>query len=513
MAVKGAGMEQKTNVDEIHLSDCWQAIVKRKKMVMGFLFVSVAVTLLLSFSMPPVYQATAKMFVERESTTSPVTGQRMEVIDGVSQQLTFNTHFTLIKSKPVIQSLLANLDISREERTRLEEGFATNILEEVVDQVMRSYRRIKKNLGVLFGVGRSGLSEQERLDKSIAAIQSIITIKNVRKTRLLDISVMDNDPEMAAKIANLLAKKYIEFDLASKLASANQNQEWLNKEVYAMKKRLEDDERKFFAYKQLNKVFSINGKQRVIDQKITDLNNEYMATKNRRQELEAKLAEIDKQYANTKNIAHIRSILNNKAIDDIYANLTNLELEQSRLAKVFKSKHPKIQQISSEIAKVRLKLKSELNREIENLKVQRTVFQNREKVMEQNIREYEQDALDTSGKELNYTILQRNMETSQNLYDTLVAKMKESGVAAGNGASSIRLVASATVPSTPVKPNKKMNLLLSILFGLFGGVVCAFVLEYFDQSLKTKEDVQNVLGLPVLSVVPIADKDDEGGYY
>ena len=280
-----------------------------------------------------------------------------------------------------------------------------------------------------------------------------------------------------------------------------------------MKKRLEDDEGAFYEYKQLNKVFSLDGKQKVIDQKISELNNQYLATRSRRQELDAKLAEIDKQYSDSKDIAYVRSILNNESIDAIYANLTSLELEQSRLGKVFKRKHPKIQQVSGEIAKVRAKLNAELSKEIENLKVRHTVLVNREQAMEETIAGFEDDAMNISSKEFKYTILQRNMDTSQQLYDTLVAKIKESGVASSGATSNIRIVEKASVPIDPTKPNKKKNLLLSIILGVFGGVGLAFFLEYLDQTVRTEEDVQNLLGLPVLSVIPVADKADREGYY
>jgi uncharacterized protein involved in exopolysaccharide biosynthesis len=506
-------MERQELPEEIHLSDYWGVIKKRKGLVLTFLLCTVLVTMMLSFLMEPVFKASARMAIERESTASPLTGQRMEYIDARSQKLTFNTHFTLIKSKPVIQNLLIELEASQKSLEGAGEEVPTNVIGEVIVRLKKGVKQLKDNIRLLLKIKKVELSEQEKLDGRISAIQEKITIKNIPETRLLTISVMDKDPEMAAMLANLLAKKYIEFDLASRLSSANQNLEWLNKEVYAMKKRLEDDEKKFYEYKQLHKVFSLTGKQKVIDQKIAELNNEYLEAKNRRQELDAKLEELNKKSIGRSDIAHIRSILNNRAIDDIYSNLTNLELEQSRLAKVFKAKHPKMIQISSEVAKVRAKLKTELNKEIENLKVQRTVLLNREKVMQENIAEFEQDALDTSGKELTYTILQRNMDTSQNLYDTLVAKMKESGVVTGSASSNIRIVEQATAPLDPVKPNKKKNFLLSLILGLFGGIGVAFFLEYLDQSIRTEEDVENYLGLPVLSIIPEADRSDRGGYY
>jgi uncharacterized protein involved in exopolysaccharide biosynthesis len=169
--------------------------------------------------------------------------------------------------------------------------------------------------------------------------------------------------------------------------------------------------------------------------------------------------------------------------------------------------------LSSGITKVQFKLNSELSKEIKNLSVLQSVLRDREIKMETNIAELEQDALDTSGKEFNYTILQRNMDTSQHLYDTLVARMKETGVVTGSASSNIRIVEYASVPMHPVKPNKKRNLLLSIILGLFGGIGMAFFKEYLDQSVRTEEDVRGLLDLPVLSVIPIAEKADKGGYY
>lgn len=497
-------------VQEIHLSDYWNVITKRKNLVITFACVTIAVTMVISFLMKPVYQAKARMSIERESTSSPITGQRTEFIDVQSQLLTFNTHFKLIKSKPVIESLVKELNVV--EGAAESDILVTNPLQAMLVYLQSSAKNLKQNIKLLLKQEQVVPSDQEILDLQIKQIQEQVNISPERETRLLNISVEDTDPVKAAQIANLLGRKYIEFDLATRLASENQNMEWLTKEVYSMKKRLEDDEQIFYEYKQLNKVFSLEGKQKVIDQKISELNNEYLATRSRRQELDAKLIEIDKQYNGSTDIAYVRSILNNKSIDEIYANLTSLELEMSRLGKVFKAKHPKIQQISSEIAKVNGKFNSELNKEIENLKVQQTILVNREKVMEQTIGEFEDDAMNTNSMELKYTILQRNMDTSQKLYDTLVSKIKESGVVSGGATSNIRIVENASVPVDPLKPNKKKNLLLSLILGVFGGVGLAFFLEYLDQTVRTEEDVENVLGLPVLAVIPVADKSGNEGY-
>ncbi|MCP3927891.1 MAG: aldo/keto reductase, partial [Bacteroidetes bacterium] len=132
-----------------------------------------------------------------------------------------------------------------------------------------------------------------------------------------------------------------------------------------------------------------------------------------------------------------------------------------------------------------------------------------EKVLKDTIGEFEQDALDTSGNELEYSILQRNLNTSKHLYDTLLLKIKESDLLKTSDSSHIRLVEEAITPVSPISPNKKKNIMMGIIMGLAGGVMLALFLEYLDQTIRTEEDVHKHLGIPILSVVPIAEESEK----
>lgn len=162
--------------------------------------------------------------------------------------------------------------------------------------------------------------------------------------------------------------------MSSKMSSSTDTLEWMNNELYSLKKRLEDDEKKFLEYKQKYKFFSIEGKQKIIDQKITEFNNEYLNARNKRSEIDTKLAELEKNLREKKDLTHIRSLLNNSLIANIYDKLTELEVEQSRLSKIFKTKHPEMIQITSKIRKTRNKLDDELQKELENLRTRRIVL-------------------------------------------------------------------------------------------------------------------------------------------
>lgn len=484
---------------EIHISDYLMVLLKRRIVILVFFIFTVSATLLFTLLSTPVYQASAKLIIDKEKSSSPITGERVDYETHTSQTMTFNTHFKLIRSLPVINRVIDTLNLDEEK-----EDLDVNPIKEVINQ-------FKANVKLLLKVEAEELTPHEKRLKLIEKVQEKIGIKQVPDTRLLTINIKDKNPVLSADMANILAEKYIEFNLANKMESSQKTLEWLNNELYELRKKLEDAEKAFFDYKQENKVFSITGKQKMAEQKIVEFNNRYLEARNRRLELDAKINELTVHIRGNKGIANVRSLVDNPMIDTIYGKIVDLELELTRKSKVFKQKHPQIVQLKSELAKSKKRLSDEIQKELGNLKSERKVLLARERTLEKTISEFESDALDTSSKELKYTILQRNVNTSQNLYDLMVSRVKESNILQSSDTSNIRIVETALVPVRPVSPNKKRNVLLGAILGLFGGIGIAFFLEYLDQSVRTEDDIQSFFNLPVLTVVPEADRSETYG--
>ena len=487
-----------TNESEksIHLSEYYYILAKHKWTIISSLIIIVALTMTFSFLMKPVYRATSTLVVEQEQNVSPVTGERKFYEDYSSQLLTFNTHFKLIISNPVLQKVVRTLDL---DQIGMKEGMEVSPWKNLLSQ-------FKKNVYLLLGREEKVLTPQEKLFRLIEKLRKKIDIEQTRDTRLLEISVEDNSPAMAADIANILAKSYIEFDIGNRLKSSQDTISWMTDQLYEIKKKLEDSEEEFLAYKQQAKLFSVKGKQKVIEQKIAEFNDVYLQARNNRLELDAKLAELNRLLQSGGDILHARSLIKNPTIDNLYNQLLESELEFSRLSKVYKSKHPKVIQIESKIDNTRRNLNEELKKEVGNLKADRSVFLAREKVLAKTIADFENDSLEIGQKELKYAILERNVETNKKLYNDLLSRTKESNILGTAGVSNIRVTDEAAIPQDPVKPKKTLNLILSIIFGLMTGVGISFLWEYLDRSLRTEEDVQRYLDLPILSVIPIVDE-------
>ena len=478
----------------IHLAEYYHILVKHKLIIIASLVLLVTLTMLFTFQMEPVYRATATMVIDPEQNTSPLTGERTDYEGYVSQSLTFNTHFKLITSHPVLNKVIRTLKLDQEEDIEISPW------RELLAQ-------FKKNVNLLLKREKKPLTSQERLAGIQERLQEKIEIEQVRDTRLLKVSVEDHDPVLATEIANTLADSYITFNIDNRLSSSRSTLSWMTDQLYEVKKKLEDAEEEFLAYKQEAKLFSVEGKQRVVAQKIQEFNDAYLQTRNKRLELDAKLTELKRLSEKRGDLLRIRSLIDNPLIDNLYNQLLEAEIELSGRGKIYKSKHPKIIEVRSRIERTRKKLNEELEKEIENLNAERTVLLSRERVMEKTISDFENEGLETNRKELKYTILERNVETNKKLYETLLSKVKESNIVESGSVSNIRVAEEAVMPRNPIKPKKKLNLALSVIFGLMTGVGIAFLWEYVDRSIRTEEDARRYLDLPVLSVIPVADEN------
>lgn len=485
----------------VHLADYFQVLTRYKSIIFASLIITVTMTMYMTFRMKPVYKASSRMVIEEERKRSPITGELMDNAGFFVEKSAFNTHVSLISSEPVLEKVIETLKIDEFRDRR--ESLKTNPLREIIGT-------IRKNIGILMGEKKEKPIPVDEKDRLVEELKESIRVRGIRDTNIVEVSVQNNDPVLATDIANNLAKTYIRFNIENKLESTRDNLDWLKSQLYEAKKNLEDAEKAFMDYKERSMVFSIEGKLTMITKKMEEFNNNYLEARNKRLELDANLAEFRRSMKSRKNIYKARSFFKNPLIDELYNRLLGLEVELNRLGKVFKAKHPKLVQLKGTIEDTRKKLDEEMKKEVQNVKAERAVLLGKEKVLQKTISEFEKDAIETNKNQLEYSILQRNVYTNQQLYDVLLSKMKEADVTSRMDVSNMRIVEKAKLPVFPIKPNKKLNFFLSIIIGLMMGTGLAFLSEYMDRTIRSEEDVQKHLELPVLAVVPDARKVKKG---
>ena len=475
-----------------HLTEYLFLLLKRKWLVVACCLIAVGMAAWHNSTLRPVYRATTTIIVDDERRRSPVSGDMIGWESYYMGALKFNTHFSLITSSPVLERVVSKLEMDTVQKAR------------VIDKQPRQslFASLRKNIDLLLGVEKKPEMVFDKMPALVSSLKGRIQVEPVKDTRLMKITATDPDRMTAKNMADALADAYIEFNIENRLKSSRSTLTWMTDQLYEMKKNLEDAEEEFYAFKQQNKLFSFSGKQDMIGQKISDFNNTYIQTRNRRLEIDSKLKELTPSSTSKVNILYARSVILNPVIDELYSQMLSLEMEHSQLGKTYKSKHPKMIQSTARLEKARRKLHEEVLKEVENLKFERSLLFEKEKVLQQTIADFEGESLQEGRNELKYTILQRNVETNQKLYDILLSKVQESSLIEDIDISNIRIVERAELPRGPIIPNKQRNLLMGLVFGLVSAIGLILFLEYLDRSLRTEDDVQKHLGHPVLTVVP-----------
>lgn len=504
--------------ETIHLSEYLQVLSRHKWLIFFSLFLIIALVAIHNSRLLPIYQASSVLIIDRESTSSPVTGQRTDYETYLSEQLTFQTHFELVSGRPVLEKVVRHLELDRKDNPfERGEALEPHPIREFFATIRKNLKRVTEFSGIVKKMSvveaDPELPEPDPMTDLTDTLRGMIEIEPVEETRLLKIKVTSIDPIMAQQVANAVAESYIEFNIDNRMKSSQTTLKWMTNQLYEVKKNLEDAEAKFQRFKRQERVVSIEDRKRTISQKIAEFNDAYLQTRNRKLELSAKLNELGRLKKSGKNIRHVRSIIDNPIISALYSKLVEDEVSLSRMVKIYKSKHPKIVQIKSDINEKKEKLKQEISKEIDSLRAERAVLAAKENVMEKNIADFEKEGMDVNQKELDHSILSRDVEMHQQLYDTLLVRVKEAGMAEKIDVSNLRITEPAVLPHTPIGPHKKRNLLLGIVLGLLMGVGLSFLWEYLDRSIRTEEDVRNYLGLPVLSIIPIAQQAMDKEYY
>ena len=489
---------------EIDLRHYYLVLLKHKFLIITCLVLFTAVTVYYTMRMEPIYQSTTTLLFDTNKTRSPLTGEYNDYENFSTQYLTFNTHSKLITYRPVLERVVRELRLDQpENRARLSPG-----------PVRAFIASVKQNIRKLLSLDRRELTPEERQEQIIDGLRSMIEVKEIEDTRLLQIFVEDTDPVLTRDIANTLARAYIQFNITNTMQASQNSFQTMQDQSYEMKKKLEDTEREFLEFKQAEQLFSISGKQDAISQKISEFNAMAVRNRSELQDLTARLNELEALTSGQNlEVVRIRSLLNNPVIDRLNEQLIEAEIELSKLRKVYRDIHPKVVKVLGTIEDTRKEIKNQVDTELANMKNQQSLLLAKEKDLQKNIADLEEESLKLGRKEMRYAILQRNVDTNKTIYDTLMEKLSESDITEEFSTEPIRIVEIAQVPLAPIKPNKKRNILLGVILGLLCGSGLAFLLEYLDQTIHTEEDVQKYYDLPVLTVVPIADQAGKGYGY
>ncbi|MFU8832424.1 MAG: polysaccharide biosynthesis tyrosine autokinase, partial [Wenzhouxiangella sp.] len=196
-------------------------------------------------------------------------------------------------------------------------------------------------------------------------------------------------------------------------------------------------------------------------------------------------------------------VVNSPVIDDLERRLLEARTTYTTLSETFQDDFPRVQEVLSQIVRLEVEIDNRKRTIVNNIIGRYDTLREQESSLEEATMQREAGIMSLNERAVQFNILRREFETSRELYDGLLQRMKEIGVAAGIQESNVSIIEAARIPNAPFKPSLPRNLALALVLGLMGGVGLALLLEFLDGSIRRVEDIERLVDRPVLGMVPL----------
>lgn len=454
---------------EPHLLDYFIILRKHQWLILTFLLTVVTVVTIASFKMKPVYIASARVEVDRESQNMLPFQDSNSYDEFMDSENYIETQTKILESETLGLQTIKSLDLER-------------------------YPEFGGTPGAL-ALGQGGAIE--RRPAILGAFLGSLSVKRVPNSRLIEVSFEAEDPQLAAEVVNTHLQNYVEQNFRSKYDATTQASNWLSAELEELRMKVEKSEDARIAYQRENQIWQIDEKQDITTQKLADLSKTVT-------DAQAELAQKEALYrmAASGNVDALPEAETNSVIQDLEKKKSDLDEQLAEGLAQYGPNFPKVQELKAQEKQVDDDLANARKTMVDTVQEEYNTAKTHVEILQGALDRQKAEANDLSEKLVQYHILQHDAEANKQLYDGLLQKLKEAGITAGLRSSNIRVVDPAMAPSTPARPQKTRNIALAILVGLVGGVGLALFREYLDNTVKSPDDIEALTGLPSLAVVP-----------
>lgn len=494
--------------DTIDLRAIWRLIVKHRWLLVAVAAAGLVAALLLSFIQTPQYLASTTVQVDKRAPRV-VKFQEDPVSEG-DERSAIGTQLEILKSRALAERVIEELRLDRQEQSDLQrkaeqasesagdeasaEGGAPQgegwgaVLSGMTERMKDSYTKMRE----------PALRSADQLNRQAVVDEFVKTVKveQLRNTRMIRISAENADPQLAARMANSMAQAFIALSLERRLESSAYAKTFLETQLALTKAKLEESERRINEYSRSRNILTLDEKTNVINQTYTDFASALSKAEQERIKLES---EFDAVRSNPDSS---RQVLESRVIQTYKEQRARLDAEYQLNAKIYKKDFPKMQQLEAQINDLDGKVESEVQSILRSLRNLLDTARSQEAQLAKRLGQARSEIVSGQDKNVDFNLLKREVDTNRELYDGLLQQVKEVGVAGGVEANNIQVVDKAHAPLFPHKPRLGLNAAIGLMAGLMLGLLLVFLLESLDDSIKFSDEVEKLLAVPLLGVIP-----------
>lgn len=350
-----------------------------------------------------------------------------------------------------------------------------------------------------------------RLRAATSTVQGGLKVTAPEQGQLIKFSYDSTSPQLAALVANGVADSFINTSLQRRYEASAYARNFLERQINKTRSDLEKSERDVVAYAQQQGIITTGGGGVGPDGKPvgnTDTNSlqgESLVQLN--QALGAATARrVAAEGAYRQALATGPTSEENNSVLPLRQELAKLQADYQQKRQFMKPEHPEMLSLQSQIDELKRQIATQTSQassgRVNGLLGDYRAALSAEQALQSKVAGLKGDVLNLRGRSIQYTILQREVDTNRSIYDALLQRYKQIGVAGGVGMAPVSIVDRAQVPTFPFKPNLLINLLMGLGLGLVAGMSSAVALEFVNDTIKNREDVRKKLAMSCLGTVP-----------
>jgi capsular exopolysaccharide synthesis family protein len=504
---------------ELHLIDYWRAVRKRIWLVIGIVALVTMLALVYVARKPDYFEAQARVQVKQEDN-STLTGKMPYFYSASDDSVYFNTQLQILVSPGLMRRVVRTLDLehnpdffkgtnsARRSTWRTILQMAGLGKPETTATINQSDQLPLTTTSVAPASSREDLVEAKRVAPYVATILSGLKVEPVKESRgyyketsLIDIRYTHNDPQVAAKIVNAIADTYVFSNLEKKTETNSSTGTYLQKRIAELQQQIRTDEERLVNYARNNQIISLDPNQNTVVERLAGLNRQLLEAENDR-----KTAEAAFTAARAPGAAEAMADTDAKQVADLEGKLNDLRQKRAQLLIDATEEAPEVKEVNQQITELSKELNELKGRKsttlLTNLETRYKQTLAREQALRKSFEQQRGETLTQSEAAINYRIIQQEIETNKTLLNSLLQGAKENDVVIAGKPNNISVVDYALAPDGPIGPNRARTVFLAFLFSIGAGICFALLLEYMDDTVRSTEEVERLLNLPALAVIP-----------
>ena len=459
------------------LLDYWRILSRHKFAIAAAGLAGLALGFLVGIPLKPVFRASTTLevlnpnqdFLNMKLTQAAMPGADS---DNLSEE---ETQATLLQSSELLDRVYAKLDPSPTPPRH------------VATSGWRSWIHMKE-----------GPMPSAR-EKLLGAAIGTLKVTNPPRTRLLDLSVDSTDPQLAMELSNGLVQEFIKQNIDARWAGTQQTGDWLSHEISDARAKLQDSEDALQAYATSSGLFFID------EQKQTNVGTEKL------QEIQKELSDATSNRIAKQSVYElamksppdtVADVLNDLSLQSLQGRLDDATRQVASLSAVYNPGYSKLQQAQAEVASLQSAFATHRADLIRRTETDYQAAVRREKLLAATFDAQAREVAGEDERAVKYNVLKREVDSNQQLYDTMLQQMKQASIATALHASNVHIVYPAYLLDHPVFPNFKINTALGLFVGFLGSVAFFFIREQTDRTLREPGQVKQYANLAELGTIP-----------